>query len=178
MSSEELRKNIAQKLDEFGRIQNAINTIQQIDSGDTTTGSTFSTKEAAERVANLGNDINTIISDIEELQAKRKENTENYNIMMGQVKKVVIDIKTTKQTVTDSVTKINLYTQRMVELLSTIEQTKKYINNTQSTLVQLLPALYIIQNDYTNNAGNVDDLKLLLGDDSLGETLSYDDMMQ
>lgn len=178
MSSEELRKNIAQKLDEFGRIQNAINTIQQIDSGDTTTGSTFSTKEAAERVANLGNDISTIISDIEELQAKRKENSENYNIMMGQVKKVVIDIKTTKQTVTDSVTKINLYTQRMIELLSTIEQTKKYINNTQSTLVQLLPALYIIQNDYTNNAGNVDDLKLLLGDDSLGETLSYDDMMQ
>lgn len=178
MSSEELRKNIAQKLDEFGRIQNAINTIQQIDSGDNTTGSTFSTKEAAERVANLGTDINTIISDIEELQAKRKENTENYNIMMGQVKKVVIDIKTTKQTVTDSVTKINLYTQRMVELLSTIEQTKKYINNTQSTLVQLLPALYIIQNDYTNNAWNVDDLKLLLGDDSLWETLSYDDMMQ
>lgn len=179
MSSDEVRKNIAQKLDEFGRIQNAINTIKNMDTNDAWTGTTnFSTKEAAERAANLGNDINTIISDIEALQEKRKENSENYTIMLQQVKKVIIDIKTTKQTVTDSVTKINLYTQRMVELLATIEQTKKYINNTQSTLVQLLPALYVIQNDYTNNAGNIDDLKLLLWSDSMGETLSYDDMMQ
>ena len=98
--------------------------------------------------------------------------------MVVQVKKVIIDIKITKQTVTDSVTKINLYTKRMVDLLATIEQTKKYIENTQNTLVQLLPALYVIQNDYTNNAGSIDDLKLLLSNQSMGETLSYDDMMQ
>ncbi len=181
LSTDDARQNIAQKLDQYSRIQNALNTIQELDSGDNTGSGTtdgFSTKEAAQRAERLGNDIDTIVSDIEALQEQRQENTQDYNIMMQQVKRVIIDIKTTKQTVTDSVTKINLYTQRMVELLSTIEQTKKYITNTQTTLVQLLPALYIIQNDYTNNAGDIDDLKLLLGSNSLGETLSYDDMMQ
>ncbi|MBP6085772.1 hypothetical protein KA478_00965 [Patescibacteria group bacterium] len=98
--------------------------------------------------------------------------------MMQQVQKVIIDIKNTKQTVTNSVTKINLYTQRMIETMNKLQETKLYLENSRATLSKLLPALFMIQNSYTNQAGSIDDLKLLIDSDSLGETLSFDDMLQ
>jgi hypothetical protein len=81
---------------------------------------------------------------------------------LAQVNRVIIDIKTTKKVVTDNVRKINLYTNNMVETSARLQETKDFIDNTKITLTRLLPAIFILQNEYTNQAGNIDDLKLLL----------------
>ncbi|MEI7477976.1 MAG: hypothetical protein WCJ81_05850 [bacterium] len=73
-------------------------------------------------------------------------------MIIGQVKKVLIDIKLTRQTLLDNITKINLYTQSILQTIQTINQTKAYLANTQETISQLLPTLYILQNNYTNQA--------------------------
>lgn len=176
MLSTDLRTQIEKKLKEYNRVQEAISTLDGLDATNPI-DSKFSPKEAAEKAEALGKDVNTIISDIEKIQSQRNENAQNYKVVLQQVKKVIIDIQTTKQTVTNTVTKINLYTQRMVHTLARLQETREYLTNTEKTFVQLLPALYMIQNDYTNQAGNIDDLKLLLGSQNISETLSYDDMM-
>ncbi len=173
----DLQKQIAQKLQEYDRLQNSLQSLQEMDATDFVE-TWFSTKEAAQRADVLSDDIDTVIGDIQKIQAKRKENDANYGLVMQQVQKVIIDIKNTKQTVTNSVTKINLYTQRMIETMNKLQETKLYLENSRATLSKLLPALFMIQNSYTNQAGSIDDLKLLIDSDSLGETLSFDDMLQ
>lgn len=174
----DVRADIAKKLQEYSRIQNAIWDIAKTDAEDFV-DEWFSTKDAAERAINLGNDIDTVISDIEKIQNQRKENNESYMATMKQIRRVIIDIKTTKQTITDSARKINIYTQRMVETKSNLQETITYITNTRETLSKLLPALFVIQNAYTNQAWSVDDLKLILdSQDWLSETLTFDDMLQ
>ena len=174
----DVRADIAKKLQEYSRIQSAIWDIAKTDAEDFVE-EWFSTKDAAERAINLWNDIDTVITDIEKIQNQRKENSENYIATMKQIKRVIIDIKTTKQTITDSARKINIYTQRMIETKANLQETITYINNTRDTLSKLLPALFVIQNAYTNQAGSIDDLKLLLdSQDWLSETLTFDDMLQ
>lgn len=97
----------------------------------------------------------------------RKENEERYTIVLNQVKKVILDINITRQSVNDSVLKINIYTKRMVDEITELKRTREYIDNTKTTLTQLLPTVYMLQNEYTNQEGNVDDLKLLLGSGSM-----------
>lgn len=177
VSPEWLRQGITQKLEEFARLQEATRTVQTLDLQDSS-GTVFDIGEAAVKVQWLSQDVDTVVSDIEKIQEARKEDAHRYEIVLNQVKRVIIDIKLTKQHVTDSVTKIDNYSQRMIKTLARMKQTEIYINNTQETLLKLLPALYILQNDYKNQAGDVDDLKLLLGDENIGETLSYDDMLQ
>jgi murein DD-endopeptidase MepM/ murein hydrolase activator NlpD len=172
-----VQQHIAEKLAEYDRLQNSIENIKQLDSTDFLE-TWFSTKEAAQRADLLGNDIDTVISDIKKIQASRRENEENYNLVMQQVQQVIIDIKNTKQTITNSVTKINLYTQRMIETMNKLQETKTYLDNSRTTISKLLPALFMIQNAYTNQAWSIDDLKLLVDTDSMGETLSFDDMLQ
>lgn len=174
----DVRADIAKKLAEYSRIQEAIWDIAKTDAEDFVEDG-FTTKDAAERASNLWNDIDTVISDIEKIQNQRKENNENYTATMKQIRRVIIDIKTTKQTITDSARKINIYTQRMVETKANLQETITYINNTRETLSKLLPALFVIQNAYTNQAWSVDDLKLILdSQDWLSETLTFDDMLQ
>jgi murein DD-endopeptidase MepM/ murein hydrolase activator NlpD len=174
----DIRADIAKKLEEYSRIQNALGEIAKDDAVDFNE-EWFSTKDAAERAANLWNNIETVISDIEKIQNQRKENNENYMATMKQIRRVIIDIKTTKKTITDSARKINIYTQRMIETKSHLQETITYINNTRETLSKLLPALFVIQNAYTNQAWSVDDLKLILdSQDWLSSTLTFDDALQ
>lgn len=174
----DVRADIAKKLQEYSRIQSAIWDIAKTDAEDFV-DEWFTTKDAAERAINLGNDIDTVISDIEKIQNQRKENNESYMATMKQIRRVIIDIKTTKQTITDSARKINIYTQRMVETKANLQETITYITNTRETLSKLLPALFVIQNAYTNQAWSIDDLKLILdSQDWLSETLTFDDMLQ
>jgi murein DD-endopeptidase MepM/ murein hydrolase activator NlpD len=177
LSSDDVHKQIAQKLEEFSRLQEATKSVEALDQTDGL-GSGLSTKEAAQKVAALWTDINNIVSDIEKIQAQRNDNEESYNSILQQIKRVIIDIKTTKQTVIESVTKINLYTQNMIQTASDLAQTKEFLANTTDTLAKLLPALYMLQNEYTSQAGDIDDLKLILGSDFIGDTLSFDDMAQ
>ena len=175
-SNEDVHKHITQKLEEFSRLQEATQEIQALDTADGLE-SWFSTQEVAKKVATLWNSINTIVNDLEKIQAQRHDNAESYNEVVQQIKRVIINIKTTKQTVMDSITKINIYTQTMIQDASALQQTKTFLENTTKTLNKLLPALYIFQNEYTTQ-GNIDDLKLILWSDFIGETLSFDDMAQ
>ncbi len=178
ISKSDVRSDIAKKLQEYSRIQTAIWEIAQTDSIDFV-DEWFTTKDAAEKANNLWNDIDTVISDIEKIQNQRKENNESYIATMKQIRRVIIDIKTTKQTITDSARKINLYTRNMVEAKADLQETITYITNTRETLRKLLPALFVIQNAYTNQAWSIDDLKLILdSQDWLSETLTFDDMLQ
>lgn len=177
----EWEKTVAEKLAQYSRVQDAIKTLQSMDETDmqeNTDLENFVPADAAKTLKTISHDIDSVISDIEKLQEERKENQENYETILGQVKKVIIDIKVTKNTVTDSVVKINLYTKRIVDLLANIQKTKTYIENTQETIIHLLPALYMIQNTYTNTDGTIDDARLLLLPASLSETLSYNEMME
>lgn len=175
---EQIQSAINKKLDDLSRLENAIKTIEESDKEEFW-DTTFNTQEAAQRATKLWDDINSVVSEIEKLQEKRKENNEHYQETMKQVRKVIIDIKLTKQAVTENVTKINIYTKNMIQLLSDIEETKLYIKNTRDTLSKLLPSLYIIQNAYINQAGSIDDLKLLIWNDTdLNTILTFDDLLQ
>lgn len=168
---------LAKKLEEFGRMQEAIKTLEQLDTVDGSWLVLITPQEAAQRAASLWDDITTVISDFEKIQELRKENEERYTIVLNQVKKVILDINITRQSVNDSVLKINIYTKRMVDEITELKRTREYIDNTKTTLTQLLPTVYMLQNEYTNQEGNVDDLKLLLGSGSMWENLSYEDML-
>jgi hypothetical protein len=50
----------------------------------------------------------------------------------------------------------------MIQTAADLEQTKEFLGNTTDTLGKLLPALYMLQNEYTSQAGDIDDLKLIL----------------
>ncbi len=177
LSNDDVHKHITQKLEEFSRLQEATKSVEALDQSDSL-GSGISTQEAAQKVTALWTDINNIVSDIERIQAQRNDNEESYNSILQQIKRVIIDIKTTRQTVIESVTKINLYTQNMIQTAADLEQTKIFLGNTTDTLTKLLPALYMLQNEYTSQAWDIDDLKLLLWSDFIGDTLSFDDMAQ
>lgn len=170
------RKSLEKKVEEFNRIQNAIQTIEKSDTQEFDTW--FSTQEAAVRATNLTQDLNTIISDIEKIQQKRKENNDNYKEIMKQISRVIIDIKVTNNTVNESVVKMNLLTKRMITMMAKLDETRDYLDNTREAIIKILPSLYMMQNAYTNQAWSIDDLKLLLGNnEALSTTLSFDDMV-
>lgn len=168
---------IAKKLEDFSRLQTSISTLEQLDSIDGTWEALISAQEAAKKAASLGQDIDTVLTDFEQIQTLRKENEDRYTIVLNQVKKVIIDIKITRQAVSNTVLKINLYSRHMIDTISELQKTRERINNTKTTLIQLLPTVYMLQNEYTNQDGSMDDLKLLLGSWSLGENLSQEDML-
>ncbi len=174
---ESSKNAIAKKLGEFDRMQTSISTLEQLDSIDGIWANLISAKEAASKAKNLGNDIDTVITDFDKIQILRKENESKYKIVLDQVKKVIIDIKITKQAVSNTVMRINVYTKHMIDAISDLQQTKNRINNTKNTLIQLLPTVYMLQNEYMNEEGNIDDLKLLLGTWTIWETLSQEDML-
>lgn len=180
ISSEEPQSTkdlITKKLEEFARLQTSISTLEQLDSIDGTWEALISAQEAAKKASSLGQDIDTVLTDFEQIQTLRKENEERYTIVLNQVKKVIIDIKITRQAVSNTVLKINLYSRHMIDTISELQKTRERINNTKTTLIQLLPTVYMLQNEYTNQDGSMDDLKLLLGSWSLGENLSQEDML-
>ncbi len=176
-SSQTSRDIIAKKLEDVARLQTSISTLEQIDSIDGTWENLISAKEASSKASILSKDIDTVLTDFEQIQALRKDTEERYSVVLNQVKKVIIDIKTTRQAVSNTVLKINLYSRHMVETISELQKTREHINNTKNTLIQLLPTVYMLQNEYTNEDGSMDDLKLLLGSWSLGENLSQEDML-
>jgi murein DD-endopeptidase MepM/ murein hydrolase activator NlpD len=173
------RTPLEKKLEEYNRLQEAVKQVTLLNAQDEGNSSAFNMEEATTAAKTLGDGVDGVVSDIEKIEAARDQNDGRYQLILSQVKKVVDDIKLTKKAVLQSVTHITMYSQRMVETLALMEETKSYINNSQDTLMQLLPTLYMMQNEYTSQAWEVDDLKLLLSSDgSIGETLSYDDTLQ
>ncbi len=143
---------------------------------DISLGTGFDTKQAIETVNSLGKDVSTVIDEIDAVQKKKKNNDSNYNAVLEQVRKVVIDITETKKVVTDAVTKIQIANKDIVTTVGDLQDARKYIAASKSSLSQLVQLLYLIQNDYYGG-GNIDDIKLLLKSDNISDTLSADDIM-
>lgn len=127
-------------------------------------------------VNSLGKDVSTVVDEIDAVQKKKKNNDSNYNAVLDQVKKVVIDISETKKVVTEAVTKINIANKDIVTTVGDLQDARKHMAASKSSLSQLVQLLYLIQNDYYGG-GNIDDIKLLMKSDNISDTLSADDIM-
>lgn len=177
-NTQSTKEKIAKKLEEYNRLEASLRALEQIDTIDGSWEKLISAQEASSRAQNLGKDIDMVITDFEQIQSLKQENEERYSIVLNQVKKVIIDIKITRQAVSNAVLKINLYSKQIIDTISELQKTIKYIDNTKKTLVQLLPTMYILQNEYNNEDGSMDDLKLLLWSWSLSENLSHEEMLE
>ena len=119
-----------------------------------------------------------MVAEIEAIQEKKKDTEEKYQAMLSQIKKVIIDIAETKKTVSESVTKMNVYNKDIAQTIRTLKETRSFIINAKESLTELVQVMYLLQNDYYGAGdGQIDDVKLLLKSDNISDTLSTDEIM-
>lgn len=171
------QRAILKKLEEFNRMQIAITTLEELDKMEGTTWEFLSPQEASAKATSIWKEVSNVISEIQQLQEEQKKNDHRYEIILQQIQKVIIDIKVTQNTVNDSALRINLYTKEMLDTIADLQKTREHIDNTKKTLWQLLPVVYMLQNEYANEEGNIDDLKLLMWSGSISENLSQEEML-
>lgn len=176
-----LQPSLADQTDLQQRIQDTLARYQQINmdafSFDSESVTGFDAKNAIQIANALTSDISGVIADIQQAKQMRKENNDNYEDILGQVKRVIIDINETKKTVYDAVMKINLYNKDIAATIQSLQQAREYIINAKKSLTELIKLLYLVQNDYYAGSQNIDDIKLLLKSDNISDTLSADDIM-
>lgn len=138
----------------------------------------FDAREAIKTVNELSSDISGVIAEIQTLQDQRQDNEENYQAMLEQVKRVIIDIAETKKTISDAVMKMNVLNKDIATTVRSLQDTRNYIITSKESLTRLVQLLYLVQNDYYGAGGeSIDDIKLLLKSDNISDTLSADDIM-
>ncbi|MBP6910697.1 peptidoglycan DD-metalloendopeptidase family protein [Patescibacteria group bacterium] len=157
------------------RYEKVRGTMEYMDDSDM---SGFDTKQAVQTVNALGTDISGVISEIEAIQKTKKDNDENYQAMLAQVKSVIIDINETKRVVSDAVMKMNVYNQQIAKSTKSLQETRRYILASKQTLGRLIELVYLVQNDfYGAGQDRIDDIKLLLKSDNISDTLSANDIV-
>jgi|GEM_PF-137922 len=163
------------------RIQETLSRYEQVKGDeqfvDDSDMSGFDTKQAIKTVNELNNDIAGVIQDIETIQQQKQDNEQKYQAMLLQVKKVIVDITTTKKTIADAVTKINVYNKDIADTIRSLQTTRAYIIAAKESLSQLVQLMYLVQNDFYGAGHNIDDVKLLLKSDNISDTLSADEIM-
>lgn len=176
-----IQPSFADQTDIQQRIQDTLARYEQVKSDawyfDNSDMSGFDAQQAMSVVNDLGKDISGVVSEIQTIQEKKGDNDANYQEMIAQVKRVVIDINDTKRTVADSVLKINLYNREIASTVKDLQEAREYIVSAKKSLTQLIQLLYLVQNDYYAGAGDIDDIKLLLKSDNISDTLSADEIM-
>ena len=138
----------------------------------------FDTHQAMDSIHQLGDNIDSLESQLQALQTKAQVNQQGYAEVLAQIKSVIIDINETKKSVSDAITKINIFTNDIATTITNLQETKSYIEATKVSLAHFVQVLYLLQNDFYGGDNNIDDVKLLLKSDNISDTLSEDDIIQ
>ncbi len=112
------------------------------------------------------------------LDDKREEIEKKYGNVQLTIDKIIRDTQKAKTWITDSLTKIALFTKKITELKEDLEVLEVEIEKGQQHLTHYTTFLYKLNNDYYGSDLEISDLKLLTKSDNIAATLSTDMLVQ
>lgn len=134
--------------------------------------------QARIQLTDLAESFKKLTDDYAQLDDKRAEIEKKYGNVQGTIDKILRDTQRAKSTITDSLTKIALLTQKIEQLKQDLVVLETEITNSQEHLSHYTTFLYKLNNDYYGKDFQISDLKLLTKSDNIATTLSTDMLVQ
>lgn len=134
--------------------------------------------QARIQLSDLSDSFQKLNDEYEQLDGKKDEVEKKYGNVQLTIDKIIRDTDRAKTGITDSLTKISLFTMKITELKADLETLGVEIEKSQQHLTHYTTFLYKLNNDYYGSDLEISDLKLLTKSDNIAATLSTDMLVQ
>lgn len=134
--------------------------------------------QARIQLTDLATSFQELTDEYSQLDSKREEIEKKYGNVQLTIDKILRDTQRAKGLITDSLTKISLFTKKIDELRGDLATLKVEIEKSQQHLSHYTTFLYKLNNDYYGSDLEISDIKLLTKSDNIAATLSTDVLVQ
>ncbi len=134
--------------------------------------------QARIQLTDLSDSFQKLSDEYSLLDNKREEIEQKYGNVQLTIDKILSDTQKAKSGITDSLTKISLFSKKIIELKADLASLKIEIEKGQQNLSHYTTFLYKLNNDYYGSDLEISDVKLLTKSDNIAATLSTDMLVQ